>query len=63
MNKTVVGQNIRLNNFGIVKEDVVPSDTNPNFGVVQSPNDLAISKIVGISNFVQCVSPVDSISY
>jgi hypothetical protein len=34
VDETVVGKNIRLNDFGIVKEDVFTTDTNTDFGFV-----------------------------
>ena len=34
VNETVVGKNIRFNDFGIVKEDIFTTDTDTDFGIV-----------------------------
>jgi hypothetical protein len=59
MNETVIGKNICFDNLGIVEEDIVASNTNPDFGFIHSPNNLAITKVVGICDFVQGMSPVE----
>jgi hypothetical protein len=41
--KAVVGKNIRFDHFCVVEENIITSNRNTDFGVVQGTNDLAIA--------------------
>lgn len=56
MNETVIGKHISFDNLGIVEEDIVIYDSNSDLGLVQSSNDLTVSKVVGVGNFVEGMS-------
>lgn len=53
MDEAVVGKHIGFDNLGIVEEDIVIYDSNSDLGLVQSSDDLTVSKVVGVGNFVE----------
>lgn len=57
MDEAVVGEDIRLDYLGVVEEDIVIYDSNSNLGLVQSSNDLAVTQVVGVGNFVEGMRP------
>jgi hypothetical protein len=56
MNETVIGKHISFDNLGIVEEDIFIYDSNSDLGLVQSSDDLTVSKVVGVGNFVEGMS-------
>jgi hypothetical protein len=56
--KTVVGKNIGFDHFCVVEENIIASDGNTDFGVVQGTNDLTIAQVVRVCDFVQGMGAV-----
>jgi hypothetical protein len=56
MNEAVICEHIRFDNLGVVEKDLVTYNANSNFGLVQSSNDLPVTKVVGVGNFVEGMS-------
>lgn len=63
MYKAVVGKDIGFDHFCVVEENIVASDRNTDFGVVQGTNDLTIAQVVRVCNFVQGMSAVRRLVY
>lgn len=57
MDEAVVGKHIGFDHLGVVEEDIVIYDSNPDLGLVQSSNDLAVTQVVGVGNFVESMGP------
>lgn len=62
MNESVVCQDIRLDDLGVVEVNVVALEADTDCGSVERSNSHSIFQVVGVCDLVQCMSTKSELS-